>query len=631
MFTIQDSLSSLNENQNEAVRLSGSSGLILAGAGSGKTKVLTTRIAYLVDGGMPVDKILAVTFTNKASKEMKERIGKFGIDVKDLWIGTFHSLANKLLRIHHVKAGLSKSFYILDNQEQQSLIKKVIKNNGYSIDSLDPGHIQNFINSNKENGLRSHQLDLATAEKNIYELYEKECKKENCVDFAELLLSSYELLAKNDDIREYYANKFSHILIDEFQDTNILQYKWLKLLKTDDNYFFAVGDDDQSIYSFRGANPENIQKYCKEFAPVKIIKLEQNYRSLKHILDAANHLIGFNKNRQGKNLWTDKEQSDKIMVYRGENDKFEANFIANEIKNLRREKISYRDMAILYRTNSQSRTLEKILQSANIPFIIYGGFRFFDRQEVKNTMAYLRLANNNHDNLAFSRVVNFPMRGIGETTVKKIAELAKENHLSYYDASKLLTGKAKEKVDVFIQIINDISIVCSNQALTEQVKSVIEYSGLEDFYKRNIKEDPERLDNIYELVSAAEVFLEENPTSKIDDFLAFSSLESDIKSKKRDENLDAVKLMTVHAAKGLEFNTVFVTGLEENLFPHANSKGENDSLEEERRLMYVAITRAKKRLYLTFAGSRMFLGKFQEYEYSRFFKEIPKELMKRIY
>lgn len=627
---LNEYIENLNSEQQKAATLGNESAIILAAAGSGKTSTLTCRIGYLIENlQIRPAHILAVTFTNKAAKEMTNRLQKMGINTKELWVGTFHGICHRILRYHAEEVGLRKGFYILDSQEQESFFKRVLRANNYDIKNLNYKELLDSINSYKERGMRPQQLNINSLERKIYELYEENRLRENCVDFGELLLSVYDILKNNPDILESYAEKFEHILVDEFQDTNELQYKWLKLLASKHKNVFAVGDDDQSIYSFRGANPKNIELFKKEFH-AKLIKIEKNYRSDANILHAANAVIQNNQNRQGKNLVPTKQANNLIFAYNAFNDEEESAFIAHEIKKLRRNNIQYKNMAILYRTNGQSRSIEKALTAQNIPYIVYGGFRFFDRQEIKHAMAYLRLAHNPLDNMAFLRVVNIPVRSIGDTTVKKLEIVAQEKGISLYEAFQWIDKKIQTKIQPFIEVIDYLVKACKNQQLPDMVKTVIVDSGLEEIYENDKKEGQERLDNLYELISAAEVFILENKNADIEEFLAFSSLETDINSKKRDDNADVVKLMTVHASKGLEFQSVFLTGLEESLFPHANSLGDKDSLEEERRLMYVAMTRAKERLYISRSEERLLHGSRNRFIKSRFLKEIPIHLMTRI-
>ena len=627
---LREHLKKLNPEQYRAATLNGGSALVLAAAGSGKTSTLICRIAYLIaEKDIQPHQILAVTFTNKAAREMSARLYKMDVDVKSLWIGTFHGICNRILRFHAPEAGLKKNFYIMDSQEQTSFLKRTMRSNGYDPKVVNVDDLQTKINNYKEAGWRSNQLKIGSLERKYYELYEKACKNDNCVDFGELMLGCYELFLNNPEIAKSYAEKFKHILVDEFQDTSELQYKWLKLLGHHHGNVFAVGDDDQSIYSFRAARPENLNVFLKDFK-AQIIKVEKNYRSDANILEAANAVIKNNTNRQGKNLVPTKGAKKLINLYNAFNDEQESGFIAHEIKNLRRNMIPYKEMALLYRTNGQSRSLEKALNALNIPYIVYGGFRFFDRQEVKHAMAYLRLAHNPDDNLAFLRVANIPARAIGDTALHKLDALAVENKCSLFEMAQSADAKTNKKFEPFINKILQLRKNCANKKLPDMVRTVIVDSGLEIMYENDKKDGEERLDNLYELISAGEVFMAENGNSSIDEFLAFSTLESDVHSKKRDENADAVKLMTVHASKGLEFDVVFITGMEENLFPHANSIGEPSMIEEERRLMYVALTRARNDLYISCSEERLIHGQRNRFIKSRFLREIPTKLFLKL-
>lgn len=983
---LNEYLNKLNPEQYSAATYGAGGVLVLAAAGSGKTSTLTSRIAYLIGmKNVQPHNILAVTFTNKAAKEMNQRLYKMGIDTKSLWIGTFHGICNKILRYHAVEAGLRKNFYIMDQQEQLSFLKRALRANGYDPKTVNADELQDKINGYKEVGWRSNQLRIGSLERKYYQLYEEACVNDNCVDFAELMLGCYELFKNHKDIEDSYAEKFQYILVDEFQDTNELQYKWLTKLAGHHGNVFAVGDDDQclpegskistphgkvpieqvnvgdivlskigshtvektvtekfekvyegnlieitldndtiiqstpehtwfanfikkyspqkyftylmykkefgfrigisrmhsgsesligvhqrgqhehadkmwiishhdneedsryseikysllfgiptipfvsrqhknnkvntvvsnqqlleklfkelntyekgqqllkelaldfnkphhiprsrnasknnivltlcsekrgknalhsleyftnlfqnkellekngftvenhksdklfrlrmtsmdygylsekadclndiledvniickakvnssrylqkhashiipgmimidedgkerivisvkkitaktkiydlnienthnyiangivthnSIYSFRGAKPENLNLFKADFN-AKLIKIEKNYRSDAYVLAAANAVIAHNTNRQGKNLVPTKPGKQLINMYAAFNDEQESMFIATEMKKLRRALIPYKEMAILYRTNAQSRSLEKALNAQNIPYIVYGGFRFFDRQEVKHAMAYLRLAHNPNDNMAFLRVANIPARAIGETALKKLDALATTNKCSLYEMAKQLDAKTFKKYEPFITVIDNIQTYCKKKTLPDMVRIILEYSGLEKMYEDDKKDGEERLDNLYELISAAEVFMAENPKSDIDEFLAFSTLDSDVKTNKRDENIDAVKLMTVHASKGLEFEAVFIAGMEESLFPHTNSLGDPVAIEEERRLMYVAITRAKTALYISYCEERLLHGQRNRFMKSRFLKEIPIKLIQKL-
>lgn len=625
-------LEKLNDEQREAATLGSESAVILAAAGSGKTSTLTTRIAYLhIEKEIPLQHMLAVTFTNKAAREMRERLSKMGLKSRDLWIGTFHGICNKILQTHANEAGLKRGFTIMDTQEQETFFKRMLRSHGYDPKLVQVGYTLDQINGYKEVGWRSDRVPDNLQEKKLYRLYEEACAVDNVVDFAELMLRCYELFKNNQDLADKYSEQFEHILVDEFQDTNELQYRWLKILAAKHKNIFAVGDDDQSIYGFRGARPENMNLLKKDFN-AKVVKIEKNYRSEANILQLANKIILNNNNRQGKNMVPTIPAKNQILTYFALNNEEEASFIAGEIKRLRRTNIQYKDIAILYRTNSQSRALEKALNSYNIPYLVYGGFRFFDRQEVKHAMAYLRLAYEPKDNLAFLRVINTPARAIGDTTVRKLEVLAQQHKVSLFEAIDLLDVKTSKKFENFINMINHLHGQTKQKNLTKMVETVIVDSGLENMYENDKKEGPERLDNLYELISAADVYMAENPKSDITEFLAFSSLESDVNTKKRDENADAVKLMTVHASKGLEFESVFIAGLEQGLFPHANAlKNKDDgAIEEERRLMYVALTRAKHNLYLSCAEERKVHGMTERYPRSMFWKEFDQTLLKRL-
>lgn len=983
---LNEYISKLNPEQKAAATYGKGGVLVLAAAGSGKTSTLTSRIAYLIEEKkVPAHNILAVTFTNKAAKEMTQRLYKMGVDTNALWIGTFHSICNKILRYHATDIGLKKNFYIMDQQEQLSFLKRALRANEYDPKTINVDELQDKINGYKEVGWRSSQLRIGSQERRFYEIYETACLNDNCVDFAELMLGCYELFKNNPAIEESYASKFEYILVDEFQDTNELQYKWLSKLASIHGNVFAVGDDDQclpqgtlvstingkkkiedikidelvlskigskvvpkkvidkfektyegkvveitldndtiiqstpehvwfanfikkhspqkyftylmfkknigfrigtsrmhsgsdsliavhqrgqhehadkmwilsnhdteeesryseiklsllygiptvpfiarmskrnkvktvvcdqlllnklfdelntydkgilllknldldflnphhiprsrnasknnvvltlcadirgqnalhsleyftnldgnkiilenngfnvelhkedhlfrvrimsmnygtlvekaefmqnlltdvniickakitskrylqtqardvipgmimidengnerivmsvvkkqmntivydlnienthnyiangivthnSIYGFRGAKPENLNLFKSDFK-AELIKIEKNYRSDAFILEAANAVIKNNTNRQGKNLVPTKPGKQMINMYAAFNDEQESMFIATEMKKLRRALIPYKQMAILYRTNAQSRSLEKALNAQNIPYIVYGGFRFFDRQEVKHAMAYLRLAHNENDNMAFLRVANIPARAIGSTALTKLEVMATEKKCSLYEMAKMLDAKTYKKYEPFIQVIDTLRAYTKNKNLPDMARTVVEHSGLEKMYEDDKKEGEERLDNLYEFISAAEVFAAENPRSDIDEFLAFSTLDSDMNTKKKDDNIDAVKLMTVHSSKGLEFEAVFIAGMEESLFPHSNSLGDPSAIEEERRLMYVAITRAKTALYISYCEERMLHGQRNRFLKSRFLKELPAKILLKL-
>lgn len=640
-------LSGLNPEQLEAVTWPHRSALVLAGAGSGKTRVLTTRVAYLLQSGSACShSILAVTFTNKAAREMVSRIAAMlPINLRGMWIGTFHGLSNRMLRAHHNETGLPQSFQILDMVDQLAVIKRLLKTLSLDEKAFPPKQVQWFINNAKEEGLRAHQIEAGDSftrkMAECYQIYESACMREGTVDFAELLLRSYELLSRNEILRHHYRNRFSHILIDEFQDTNRLQYKWLKLLAgtglQQHAAIFAVGDDDQSIYAFRGANVGNMQDLERDYAISRIIKLEQNYRSHGHILDAANALISHNSGRLGKNLWTAEGDGEPVRVFYAVTDIDETAFIVEEIKALSAEGLPLSNIALLYRSNAQSRILEHGLFNASISYRVYGGMRFFDRQEIKHALAYLRLIALPDDNNALLRVINFPARGIGSRTLEQLQDEASKLNVSLWQAAlKRCAGErnaasaanqSKKGVAGFVDLILSMRKTCEGLPLPEIVRCMIEASGLMAHYQAG-REGSERLDNLKELINAATGFVHESEDDSLIAFLAHASLEGG--EHQAEGHQDAVQLMTVHAAKGLEFHAVFICGLEEGLFPHENSLNEINGLEEERRLMYVAMTRAQRRLYLSYAQRRMLHGQERINIPSRFVTEIPDSLLKRL-
>jgi DNA helicase-2/ATP-dependent DNA helicase PcrA len=638
-------LDHLNPEQLQAVTLPNQHALILAGAGSGKTRVLTTRIAWLIQtGNASPASILAVTFTNKAAKEMLARISAMlPISTRGMWIGTFHGLCNRMLRAHHGDAGLPQLFQILDSQDQLAAVKRVLKSMNVDEDRFPPRQVQWFINDNKEEGLRPKDVpihdEVSRRHAEIYAAYDEQCQKEGAVDFPELLLRCYELLQRNEVLRAHYQSRFRHILVDEFQDTNRLQYRWLKLLAGKESALFGVGDDDQSIYAFRGANVGNMADFEREFRVQNVIRLEQNYRSHGNILNAANALISHNRRRLGKNLWTAAGEGEPLRVYEAQSDGYEAHFVAEEVQNLAREGLARRDIAILYRSNAQSRVVEHALFTAGIPYRVYGGLRFFERQEVKHALAYLRLLANPDDDGALLRVVNFPARGIGARSVEALQDAAAANGASLWQAVPRLAGKAGTALAAFVKLIEAMRQGTQGLPLAEVVEHVIHASGLLDYYKSE-RDGADRVENLEELVNAAAAFAQDEaytaepaaegaqgaPPDPLHRFLAHAALESG--ENQAGEGADAVQLMTVHSAKGLEFHVVFITGLEEGLFPHEQSVTEQDGLEEERRLMYVAITRARTRLYLTFAQTRLLHGQTRYNVASRFLDEIPAGVMK---
>lgn len=623
-------LSGLNPEQRQAVTLPHQSALILAGAGSGKTRVLTTRIAYLIStGAVSPHGILAVTFTNKAAREMLTRLtAMLPINSRGLWIGTFHGLCNRMLRAHHREANLPQTFQILDSGDQLSAIKRLMKAMNIDDDKYPPREMQNFISGSKEHGLRAHEVeayDPYTRRKvEVFAEYDAQCQREGVVDFSELLLRSYELLSRNAAIREHYQERFRHVLVDEFQDTNKLQYQWLKLLAGRHSALFAVGDDDQSIYAFRGAHVGNMQELTRDFQVENIIKLEQNYRSHGNILDAANALISNNRSRLGKNLWTAENGGELLRVYEAPTDVEEAGFIVGEIHLLKSEGVNLKEIALLYRSNAQSRVLEHALVSAGLSYRVYGGLRFFERQEIKHALAYLRLMENTGDDNALLRIINFPTRGIGARSIEHLQEAAKQNNTTLWDAAR-----AGGKVSAFVALIESLRSATRELPLPEIMDHVLEHSGLIAHYRNETgakkREAEERLENLNELVNAATLFVHENEDDSLTAFLSHASLEAG--EHQTGDQDDALHLMTVHAAKGLEFHTVFITGLEEGLFPHQNSQNVDGGLDEERRLMYVAITRARRRLYLSFAQSRMLHGQVSYGMASSFLRELPENLL----
>jgi len=639
-------LADLNEKQIEAVTTSDESALILAGAGSGKTKVLTSRVAWLIrnqttsPGG-----ILAVTFTNKAAREMLVRISsQLPINTRGMWVGTFHGLCNRFLKKHHKDADLPEIFQILDSADQKSAIKRVMKSMNIDEELFTSKDLQYFINANKEEGVRSNYYqafdDISKKKNEIYSMYEKQCQKEGVVDFAELLLRCLELLQKNVVIREHYQSIFKHILVDEFQDTSKLQYQWLKLLTSDESFIFAVGDDDQSIYGFRGASPGNMKDLQKDFKIKNVIKLEQNYRSKNNILNAANAIIDNNKDRLGKNLWASSGDGDLIRQYTALDDRLEAAYIVDEIKMMHRAGSRYDQIAILYRNNAQSRVIEMAMVTNQIPYRVYGGLRFFERAEIKHTLAYLRLISNKHDDNAFIRIVNFPPRGIGARSVEQLDDYTKNNDCSMWEAAKIFSSENKSpKISLFVSLIQNLEDQIHGTGIDESIDCINTYSGLKDHYAKD-KDGGSRIENLDELVSAAKSYiidsreerpenvLKENQSLALAEFLDYTSLESgELQASAGD---DALQLMTIHSSKGLEFDVVFITGLEDGLCTHERSLLEQKGIEEERRLMYVAVTRARNKLYLSLAQSRMTYGQPRYNLPSRFLDEIPEELIKRL-
>ncbi len=666
---MQNLLHNLNPEQLAAVTLPPQPALILAGAGSGKTRVLTTRIAWLVQTGQisPAG-VLAVTFTNKAAKEMLARLSAMlPINTRGMWIGTFHGLCNRLLRAHYRDAALPQTFQILDSQDQLSAIKRLLKRLNIDDEKYPPKHLMYFINSAKDQGLRASEVEASDDYQRkfveLYQAYDDQCQREGVVDFAELLLRCYELLSRNQPLREHYQARFKHILVDEFQDTNDLQYKWLKLLAGEHGAVFAVGDDDQSIYAFRGANVGNMSAFEREFNVQNLIKLEQNYRSHGHILDTANQLISHNTRRLGKNLRTDAGHGEQVRIFEASSDLQEAQWLIEEAKSLIAEGWLRSEIAVLYRSNAQSRVIEHALFSAHLPYRVYGGQRFFERAEIKHAIAYLQLIDNPHNDSAFLRVVNFPTRGIGARSIEQLQDAARQYGISLYAAVPYVAGKAGAVLAAFVKLIEGLRFETERLPLQEMVQITLEKSTLITHYQGE-KEGADRIENLEQLVSAAALFLSEEGfridapalvgpqvesaapalvagdgieiidadaplttvMSPLSAFLSHASLEAG--DNQAQAGQDAIQLMTVHAAKGLEFDAVFITGLEEGLFPHENSEELDDGVEEERRLMYVAITRARKRLYMSFAQTRMLHGQTRYNMRSRFFDELPDDSLK---
>ena len=640
-------LNSLNEAQRQAVSAAVGQQLVLAGAGSGKTRVLVHRIAWLVqvEQASPWS-ILSVTFTNKAAHEMRGRIEQLlGISPQGMWVGTFHGLAHRLLRAHWREAGLVEQFQILDSDDQQRLIKRVIRELGLDDNQWAPRQAQWWINSQKDEGLRPQHIQPAgdlymTTMVRIYEAYEQACNRAGAVDFAELLLHSLELWRDNPALREQYRARFRHILVDEFQDTNAVQYAWLRHLAGNSPSLMVVGDDDQSIYGWRGARIENIQQFQTDYPNAEMIRLEQNYRSTATILKAANALIGNNAGRLGKELWTDGNEGEPIALYAGFNEQDEARFIVERIEQGIRDGLSRSEIAILYRSNAQSRVLEEALLRSGIPYRIYGGQRFFERAEIKNAMAYLRLMGSRGDDGALERIINLPTRGIGDKTVELLRQQAREQDVSMWQAAcdlldnKGLPGRAANAVQGFMVLIEEMAERAEGLPLYSQAQIAIEHSGLLRFHEQEKGDKGQaRVENLEELVSAARGF--ENDMADAEDegdvllaFLAHASLEAGETQADRFE--DSVQLMTLHSAKGLEFPLVFMAGVEEGLFPHKMSLEDPGRLEEERRLAYVGITRAMQQLVITWAETRRLYGSETFNKVSRFVREIPGELIQEV-
>ena len=644
-------LDQLNTAQREAVSAPQGNLLVLAGAGSGKTRVLVHRIAWLMHAeGLSPYALLAVTFTNKAAREMRTRLeALLGLSLRHVWVGTFHSIAHRLLRTHWQDARLPQNFQIIDSDDQLRLIKRLIKD--YSIDDerFPPRQVQGFIGGCKEEGLRPHQVNVdgdgyMAQMVELYERYQLTCERGGLVDFGELLLRSLELLRDNPPLLNHYRERFGHVLVDEFQDTNTLQYAWLKLLTGLQTPMTAVGDDDQSIYGWRGAKVENIRRFEEEFPQTHTVRLEQNYRSTSAILDAANALISHNSERLGKNLWTDGVEGEPISVYAGFNDLEEARYIVDTIKEKVDEGFNRRDIAILYRSNAQSRLLEETLIRQGMPYRIYGGHRFYERLEIKNALAYLRLLLNRDDDASLERVINVPTRGIGTRTVEILRLRAREQSISLWQAlhdalqDGTLKGRAANAVQTFANLIEQLDNDAAGLTLYEIIDHVTEHTGLIEHHKSERGEKGQaRVENLEELVTAARAFTQgdafELPEAgegmvALEAFLSEAALNAG--DHEAEEFEDSVQLMTLHSAKGLEFPVVFIAGVEEGLFPHKMSIEEPGRLEEERRLCYVGVTRAMQKLYLTHAETRRLHGKEVFPRPSRFLRELPPHLLEEV-
>ncbi len=641
---VSDILSPLNDAQREAVAAESQNMLVLAGAGSGKTRVLVHRIAWLIRAeGFSPWSILAVTFTNKAAREMRGRIQEMlQIPSHGMWVGTFHGLAHRLLKAHWREAGLPQNFQILDSDDQLRLVKRVCRELELDESRWPPRQAQWYINGQKDEGLRAAHIEPPAGDLfvhtmlQVYRAYEQACERGGMVDFAELLLRAHELWLKSPEVLQHYQGRFRQILVDEFQDTNTIQYAWLRVLAGKRIPVVAVGDDDQSIYGWRGAKIENIQRFTEDFPDTRTVRLEQNYRSSQTILRAANGVIAFNQGRLGKELWTAGESGDPITLYAGFNEQDEARFIVEQIEEWAGAGNVRASVAILYRSNAQSRVLEEALIRAQMPYRIYGGQRFYERMEIRNALAYLRLLLSRGDDAAVERVVNTPPRGIGGKTLDVVRECARGREIPLWQAiavvieEKLLPARALGALAGFTTLINELDSGTDEMLLEELVEHVIQGSGLIEFFKKEKGEKGQaRVENLEELVSAAKQFVaDEEELSPLQQFLDSAAL--DAGDAQADEHEDSVQLMTLHSAKGLEFPLVFLAGMEENLFPHRMSLEEPGRLEEERRLCYVGITRAMEKLMITYAESRRLHGSETLNTPSRFIREIPADLLQEV-
>ncbi len=636
-------LEPLNDAQRQAVTAPYEPLLVIAGAGSGKTRVLVHRAAWLIEvEGISPQSLLAVTFTNKAAAEMRGRVESLlQIPVNHLWIGTFHGLAHRLLRRHWQDAGLPQNFQIIDSDDQLRIIKRLLKGLELDEDRWVPRKIQYFINAQKDEGLRPQHLDdegdiNQRQYISLYQSYQEVCDRGGLVDFAELLLRAHELWRDHPEILRHYQNRFRHLLVDEFQDTNAIQYAWLRLLAGKDGILFVVGDDDQSIYRWRGARVEHIYQFQKDFPNASVVKLEQNYRSTATILNAANAVIANNSSRIGKNLWTEGADGDAIRLYCAYNERDEADFVVGRLRDWSDQGNLRAEAAVLYRSNAQSRVLEESLINAGLPYRVYGGLRFFERAEIKDTLAYLRLISNRDDDTSFERIVNRPTRGIGARTVENMRAYTRANGCSMWRAagaiaSGSLGGRAASSVVAFLDLIERMATDTSGLDLQEQVNHVIHGSGLIEFFQKEKGERGEtRVENLEELVSAAKSFNVDpaDEMTPLDAFLSHAALEAG--EGQADAWEDCVQLMTMHSAKGLEFPLVFLCGMEDGLFPHQRSTADPQGLEEERRLCYVGITRAKRTLYITYAEQRRLHGTDRFSQPSRFIAEIPEALVEEV-
>lgn len=638
-------LEGLNDKQREAVAAPRVNMLVLAGAGSGKTRVLVHRIAWLlsVEQASPFS-IMAVTFTNKAAAEMRHRIEDLiGTSQGGMWIGTFHSLAHRLLRAHYLDAGLPQDFQIIDSDDQYRLIRRIAKSMALDDKQWPPRQGMWYINGKKDEGLRPQHIQtygnpVETTWLKVYQAYQEACDRAGLVDFAELLLRAHELWLNKPQILEHYQHRFTNILVDEFQDTNRIQYAWIRMLAGQTGKVMIVGDDDQSIYGWRGAQVENIQNFLNEFPGAETIRLEQNYRSTSNILKAANALIANNSDRLGKNLWTEGAEGEPISLYCAFNDLDEARYVVGRIKRWHEEGGALADCAILYRSNAQSRIMEEALLQANMPYRIYGGQRFFERQEIKDALSYMRLTANRHDDASFERVVNTPTRGIGDRTLDVVRQVARDNQITLWESAlqviehKMLAGRAIAAIARFLELIETLANETVDMPLHVQTDRIIRDSGLKAMYEQEKGEKAQaRIENLEELVTATRQFSyqdEDEDLMPLQAFLSHAALESG--EGQADAYQDAVQLMTLHSAKGLEFSQVFIVGVEEGMFPSQMSLDEGGRLEEERRLAYVGVTRAMKKLTLTYAENRRLYGKEVSHRPSRFIGELPKECVEEV-